>query len=423
MSQLFASGGGGTATIGGSGTANYFPVFTDSVTIGNSSWKQGSNGELQYQGASFGTAASPLANLTSSTTNGVGLRTDSSSRLFLSANGADVLGLTNGPDVRFFDGIGIANYFSVRNLGTSLLFTPNGATTGLYNFVPASGATATNLRLSSDGLGESFTATQYRSNDGNFPYASILFGNNRNLVVSTKGGGAGTNLNTSTGALNANAWTIVGKDTTNIGGTTTANASTTITGSSTKFTQDLGLHDRISLSSASSTYAYVTAIASDTSLTVSTALGNGSSQTINKKQALLNLQNPSYAEQFFVDDLGNVNVPGLTASKLVATDSSKNLVSSSMAAPTFTAISSNVTLVAGSYNFVSTAAARSLTLPAPFNGCIIKIKDKTGTASTNNITIIRAGSEKIEGVAASYIYATDYGSLELVSDGTDWWLF
>lgn len=75
---------------------------------------------------------------------------------------------------------------------------------------------------------------------------------------------------------------------------TTANASTTITlangtYSSTGGVQAIGLGDYISLSSASSTYAAVTAIASTTSITVASALGNGTTQTVNVKPAIFRI--------------------------------------------------------------------------------------------------------------------------------------
>ncbi len=101
-------------------------------------------------------------------------------------------------------------------------------------------------------------------------------------------------------------------DTTNIGGTTTASSSTTITGVGTTFTTSLGIGDRISLSSASSTYATVTAIASDTSLTVNTALGNGTSQTINLKKSIFRLDDASNVTDFIVNDLGNVGIANST---------------------------------------------------------------------------------------------------------------
>lgn len=69
-------------------------------------------------------------------------------------------------------------------------------------------------------------------------------------------------------------------------GTTTVNASTTVTGSSTRFTEELAIGDHIAVSSAATTFARVTAIASNTSCTVSTALGNGTSQTIVRRRGL-----------------------------------------------------------------------------------------------------------------------------------------
>lgn len=72
-----------------------------------------------------------------------------------------------------------------------------------------------------------------------------------------------------------------------ITGTTTANATTTITGSSTVFLYQVSVGDQIALSSASTTFATVTAVASNTSLTVDTALGDGTSQTIIVRRTLI----------------------------------------------------------------------------------------------------------------------------------------
>ena len=65
-------------------------------------------------------------------------------------------------------------------------------------------------------------------------------------------------------------------------GTTTVNANTIITGSGTFFTTEIAIGQRIALSSAPTAYATVLTIASNTSMTVSVALGDGSSQTINR---------------------------------------------------------------------------------------------------------------------------------------------
>ena len=67
------------------------------------------------------------------------------------------------------------------------------------------------------------------------------------------------------------------------------------------------------------------------------------------------------------------------------------------AAPTPSAVSSNITMQANYNYFVDTSAARTLTLPAsPTLGDTIAIYDASGTAATNNITVAR-NSNKING--------------------------
>jgi hypothetical protein len=85
-------------------------------------------------------------------------------------------------------------------------------------------------------------------------------------------------------------------------------------------------------------------------------------------------------------------------------------------------INSDVTLTKNCVHLVDTSAARSLTLPTPALNMWITVKDKTGSAQTNNITIVRSGAEKIETVAASYTISTDLQSLTFVSDSTDWFI-
>lgn len=86
-------------------------------------------------------------------------------------------------------------------------------------------------------------------------------------------------------------------------------------------------------------------------------------------------------------------------------------------------VAANVTLQEGKYHLVDTSAARTLTLPDPAaTKRPIWIKDKTGSASTNPITVARFGSEEIETVAASYSLDSDLGAWTLVNDGTDWFV-
>jgi len=185
----------------------------------------------------------------------------------------------------------------------------------------SSASTYTNLILAASGTNDS----------------GLSFGNAtiRRASIQTVQGGDGSNSNlafytnsTNSGIILAEAMRIVSNgnvgigsttklsrftvsapaDKTNIGGTTTANASTTITGVSTTFLSSLGIGDRISLSSAAATYATVIAIASNTSLTVSAALGDGTSQTINKKASVFRLDNSAGAVAMVMNDLGNVGI-------------------------------------------------------------------------------------------------------------------
>lgn len=90
------------------------------------------------------------------------------------------------------------------------------------------------------------------------------------------------------------------------------------------------------------------------------------------------------------------------------------------AAVTNSSINTNQTLVAGYRYFVDTTAARTLTLPStPSVGNEIQILDASGTAATNNITVISGGKINgttqdatldVNGVAAVFIYTgSTYG--------------
>lgn len=77
----------------------------------------------------------------------------------------------------------------------------------------------------------------------------------------------------------------------------------------------------------------------------------------------------------------------------------------------------------GAFYLLSTAAARSIQLPTPRAGFKFKVKDSTGQASsTNTITLLRAAAENIEGTAGSFVYSTAFGSFEIWSDGTNWFV-
>jgi hypothetical protein len=94
------------------------------------------------------------------------------------------------------------------------------------------------------------------------------------------------------------------------------------------------------------------------------------------------------------------------------------------AALTAQAVSSNISLQKDYVYFVNTTAARSLTLPSsPAGGDHFYIKDVSGLSNTNAITLVRTGSETIEGVAANKLLNTDFAAWMLVADSSgNWWI-
>jgi len=82
------------------------------------------------------------------------------------------------------------------------------------------------------------------------------------------------------------------------------------------------------------------------------------------------------------------------------------------------ATSANTTLVAGRRYFVDTTAARTLTLPAsPTLGQEVVVIDATGSAATNNITILRNGG-KINGLTEDAILDVNQGTSVFTYTGT-----
>lgn len=80
-----------------------------------------------------------------------------------------------------------------------------------------------------------------------------------------------------------------------------------------------------------------------------------------------------------------------------------------------TAITNTMNTVA----LVNFAGAASVVLPAHAVGKQITVKDSSGAAGTNNISIT-AASGNIDG-SASQTIATNYGSMTFISDGSNWW--
>ena len=82
----------------------------------------------------------------------------------------------------------------------------------------------------------------------------------------------------------------------------------------------------------------------------------------------------------------------------------------------------NINAKHGIIYLLSTASARNIQLPPPVLGYTFWVKDSTNQASSNNITLVRDGSEDIEAATASFIYSTSFGSFQVICDGTDWFV-
>jgi hypothetical protein len=72
----------------------------------------------------------------------------------------------------------------------------------------------------------------------------------------------------------------------------------------------------------------------------------------------------------------------------------------------------------------STAATRTITLATADTvaGRVIIVKDESGGAGTNNITVTTQGGQTIDG-AASITISSNYGVVRVYSDGTNWFTF
>jgi len=127
-----------------------------------------------------------------------------------------------------------------------------------------------------------------------------------------------------------------------------------------------------------------------------------------------------------VSILDEDNMASDSATALVTQQSVKSYVDSSVAGGVFSvnSVAINTSAAANQTYLVDVSGgAVQVTLPTPGVNVFVRIKDSTGSANTNNITVARNGSENIDGVAASYTMDSDLESKVFVSDGTNWFVF
>lgn len=79
-----------------------------------------------------------------------------------------------------------------------------------------------------------------------------------------------------------------------------------------------------------------------------------------------------------------------------------------------------VNVVSGKTYLVDTSAPRTFNLPTPAANAYFAIRDVTGGAATNNVTVHRFAAESIDGVAADRVLNIARGYWIFVCDGTNW---
>lgn len=117
-------------------------------------------------------------------------------------------------------------------------------------------------------------------------------------------------------------------------------------------------------------------------------------------------------------DSNNSVVVGNTSTNTILSGSvtqQVNLVNTSI----FTVDSSNKNAVL----MVDTSSTTVLIiLPSPLEGRNIKIKDISGNASVNNISLAPTGATGIDGISADYVMDANFQAIELVSYNNGWWI-
>ncbi len=92
---------------------------------------------------------------------------------------------------------------------------------------------------------------------------------------------------------------------------------------------------------------------------------------------------------------------------------------------TATATNYTVLITDSIIGVTSTAAARTITLPSAVTvgaGTMYIIKDESGGAATNNISIASVSSQTFDGAASPLVINTNYGSKRIYSDGANWFV-
>jgi hypothetical protein len=127
---------------------------------------------------------------------------------------------------------------------------------------------------------------------------------------------------------------------------------------------------------------------------------------------------------------GSTTMVTATTSGVVIGTSTTNQTYSGGVVDGYTVIAGTSTIGDG-YDIIliNSAASRTINLPNPAScgagsalARVFMIKDKSGTLNTNPATLVRFGSELIDGYAGSKTLNSNYGTWTLLTDGINWWI-
>lgn len=170
----------------------------------------------------------------------------------------------------------------------------------------------------------------------------------------------------------------------------------------------------------------------DTELSYLSGVSSAIQTQLNAKQATITgaattiaSANLTASRAVISDASGKVAVSSVTDTELGylsgTTSAVQTQINSKQTKLSTAAVNSNITLNNNTVALVDTSAARTLTLPAASADAQIVVKDATGSAETNTITLNTTAGALIDG-AASVTITSNYGSLAVISNGTNWFV-
>jgi hypothetical protein len=119
-----------------------------------------------------------------------------------------------------------------------------------------------------------------------------------------------------------------------------------------------------------------------------------------------------------------------TGITITSTGSTETISATATSATNFVTKTSNYTILSTDHIiYVDTSGGPfTLTLPSPASVSTstttqtFQIIDTKGFLSTNNLTLAPSGSEKIEGLATSRIFETDWAGWNITTNNVDWFI-